>query len=61
MRNQWIIKPGGKSRGRGIEIHNDLRELLHRVNQPGEFRGCWVAQKYIEKPLIVIGKKFDVR
>ena len=27
-RNMWIIKPGGKSRGRGIEIHSDLFDLL---------------------------------
>ena len=31
IRNQWIIKPGGKSRGRGIEIHSDLGDLLQRV------------------------------
>ena len=27
-RNLWIIKPGAQSRGRGIEIHSDVDEML---------------------------------
>jgi hypothetical protein len=29
--NAWILKPGGKSRGRGIEIHTDLEDLLKAI------------------------------
>ena len=27
-RNLWIIKPGAQSRGRGIEIHSDIDEMM---------------------------------
>jgi hypothetical protein len=29
--NAWILKPGGKSRGRGIEIHTDMNDLLKSI------------------------------
>ena len=57
--NAWILKPGGKSRGRGIEIFTSITELEQTIK---ESRDClWVTQKYIERPLLVIGKKFDIR
>ena len=58
-KNAWILKPGGKSRGRGIEIHTDLEDLLKSILVSADT--MWVAQKYIERPLIIIGKKFDIR
>ena len=58
-RNLWIIKPGSQSRGRGIEIHSDLDEMQRRMIQSG--LTIWVVQKYIERPLIILGKKFDIR
>jgi tubulin monoglycylase TTLL3/8 len=58
-KNAWILKPGGKSRGRGIEIHTDLEDLLKSIMVSKDT--IWVTQKYIEKPLIIIGKKFDMR
>jgi len=57
--NAWILKPGGKSRGRGIEIYTNVLELLKSITASRD--SIWVAQKYIEKPLIIIGKKFDIR
>ena len=58
-KNAWILKPGGKSRGRGIEIHTDIEDLLKSIMMSKD--SIWVTQKYIEKPLIIIGKKFDMR
>ena len=28
MNNVWIVKPAGKSRGRGIRLFNDLDQLF---------------------------------
>jgi tubulin monoglycylase TTLL3/8 len=58
-RNAWILKPGGKSRGRGIEIHDNLKDLFNTIN--GSKDTIWITQKYIERPMVVIGKKFDIR
>ena len=57
MRNIWIIKPGRKSRGRDIKILCDLREIKEYVSSPN----YWVAQKYIENPLLINSRKFDIR
>eukprot|EP00968_Pinguiococcus_pyrenoidosus_P005876 scaffold385_cov305-Pinguiococcus_pyrenoidosus.AAC.23 len=67
--NTWIVKPGAKSRGRGIRTFNDLEALLDYVdaktlrksNQIVANANHWVVQKYIENPLLVGGHKFDIR
>ena len=70
--NVWIVKPGGKSRGRGIRCFNRLAEIETYVNasNPEMADDHYVAQKYIEAPLIIRppgaspgspGRKFDIR
>lgn len=56
--NAWIVKPVGKSRGRGIECFASLHDITDYITGTEE---RYVAQKYIENPLLVKGRKFDLR
>ncbi|PSN50735.1 hypothetical protein C0J52_01188 [Blattella germanica] len=47
MGNIWIVKPGAKSRGRGIQLTNKLDKVMEKVN-PATMKECrYVVQKYI--------------
>ncbi|NXY92419.1 TTLL3 monoglycylase, partial [Alcedo cyanopectus] len=62
--NVWIIKPGAQSQGRGIICTTQLEEVLQlargRRASLAQARD-WVVQKYVERPMLIFGTKFDIR
>lgn len=50
---EWIIKPSGLSRGRGVYLLRDLEELAYDQMS--------IVQRYIPDPLTVGGYKADLR
>ena len=51
--NFWIMKPAASSRGRGIQLVNDISQVTY--GEP------MVMQRYIKNPLLLNGYKFDLR
>ncbi|CAH0394240.1 unnamed protein product [Bemisia tabaci] len=63
----WIIKPSGKSQGAGIFLINKLSKLKRWSKEskppfhPQNGKESHVISRYIENPLLIGGKKFDLR
>lgn len=52
----WILKPSTRGCGIGIILVNDYNEVVEATKE-----GIYVLQPYIERPLLIDNKKFDLR
>ena len=63
----WIMKPTGKSQGAGIFLINKLSKLKRWSREaktsfhPTIGKESYVISRYIDNPLLIGGKKFDLR
>lgn len=62
----WIMKPTGRSQGKGIFLFTKLKEISkwrseHRWKPDNVEVESYVVQRYISHPYLVGGKKFDLR
>jgi len=62
----WIMKPTGRSQGRGIFLFTKLNQISKwksdsRYKPENTDAETYVVQRYINNPYLVAGRKFDLR
>lgn len=65
---KWIFKPASKSQGKGISLVTKASQAKNIPNMMSEFKtqnSCYnetfIISKYIDNPLLLAEKKFDLR
>ena len=62
----WIMKPIGKAQGKGIFLFNKLSQISdwrkdHNWKKDAPQAETYVVQRYVDRPYLIGGKKFDLR
>uniref|UniRef100_M4BXS8 Tubulin-tyrosine ligase n=1 Tax=Hyaloperonospora arabidopsidis (strain Emoy2) TaxID=559515 RepID=M4BXS8_HYAAE len=56
----WIMKPSATNKGAEVNVIKDFQKLRTIVNEWTDIRE-WVVQEYMERPLLLRGRKFHIR
>lgn len=57
----WIVKPYGGYGGEKIEMYQQISPLIDKFGKCDNARAQFLAQEYLSNPLLLNGRKFDVR